>query len=84
VTFTAITKDKILAAFAEPRPLDMQRVYAQEARRALDRIIGYRVSPALSDATGQKIGAGRVQSSAVRLVVDLERTIAAFKSTQHY
>lgn len=84
VTFTAITKDKILAAFAAPRPLDMQRVYAQEARRALDRIIGYRVSPALSDATGQKIGAGRVQSSAVRLVVDLERTIAAFKSTQHY
>lgn len=84
VTFTAITKDKILAAFAAPRPLDMQRVHAQEARRALDRIIGYRVSPALSDATGQRIGAGRVQSPAVRLVVDRERAIAAFKSTQHY
>lgn len=84
VTFTAITKDKILAAFAAPRALDMQRVHAQEARRALDRIIGYRVSPALSDATGQRIGAGRVQSPAVRLVVDLERAIAAFKPTQHY
>ena len=84
VTFTAITKDKILAAFAAPRELDMQRVHAQEARRALDRIIGYRVSPALSDATGQRIGAGRVQSPAVRLVVDLERAIAAFKPTQHY
>lgn len=84
VTFTAITKDKILQAFAAPRQLDMQRVHAQEARRALDRIIGYRVSPALSEATGQKVGAGRVQSPAVRLVVDLERTIAAFKSTQHY
>nr|AGH89377.1 putative DNA topoisomerase I TopA [uncultured bacterium] len=84
VTFGAITKDKILAAFAAPRTLDMQRVHAQEARRALDRIIGYRVSPALSDATGQRIGAGRVQSPAVRLVVDRERAIAAFKSTQHY
>ncbi|WP_231277178.1 toprim domain-containing protein [Pseudomonas aeruginosa] len=77
VTFTAITKEKILAAFAAPRPLDMQRVHAQEARRALDRIIGYRVSPALSDATGQRLGAGRVQSPAVRLVVDRERAIAA-------
>ncbi|EIH1870969.1 TPA: type I DNA topoisomerase [Escherichia coli] len=84
VTFTAITKDKILAAFASPRPLDMQRVYAQEARRALDRMIGYRVSPALSDATGQRLGAGRVQSAGVRLVVERERAIAAFKSTQHY
>ncbi|EBS6671121.1 toprim domain-containing protein, partial [Salmonella enterica subsp. enterica serovar Mbandaka] len=84
VTFTAITKDKILAAFASPRPLDMQRVYAQEARRALDRMIGYRVSPALSDATGQRLGAGRVQSAAVRLVVERERAIGAFKSTQHY
>ena len=84
VTFTAITKDKILAAFAAPRALDMQRVHAQEARRALDRIIGYRVSPALSEATGQKLGAGRVQSPAVRLIVDLERIIGAFKSTQHY
>ncbi|MFZ2316072.1 MAG: type I DNA topoisomerase [Gammaproteobacteria bacterium] len=84
VTFTAITKEKILAAFTAPRPLDMQRVHAQEARRALDRIIGYRVSSALSSATGQRLGAGRVQSPAVRLVVDRERAIAAFKVTQHY
>lgn len=84
VTFTAITREKILAGLAAPRPLDMQRVHAQEARRALDRIIGYRVSPALSDATGQRLGAGRVQSPAVRLVVDRERAIAAFKVTEHY
>lgn len=84
VTFTAITKEKIQAAFASPRPLDMQRVHAQEARRALDRIIGYRVSPALSEVTGQRLGTGRVQSPAVRLVVDRERAITAFVSTQHY
>lgn len=84
VTFTAITKDKVLEALENARPLDMPSVHAQEARRALDRIIGYRVSPALSQATGQSLGAGRVQSPAVRLVVDREREILNFKVTQHY
>lgn len=84
VTFTAITAEQIKAAVAAPRPLDMHRVRAQEARRALDRIVGYRVSPALSDRAGQNLSAGRVQSPAVRLIVDREREIAAFKVTEHY
>ena len=84
VVYTAITKEKVLAALAAPRAIDMQRVHAQEARRALDRMIGYRVSPALSDRAQETLGAGRVQSVAVRLVVDRERAIAAFKKTSHF
>lgn len=84
VVYNSITKEKILAALAAPRAIDMQRVHAQEARRALDRMIGYRVSPALSDHAGEALGAGRVQSPAVRLIVDLERAITAFKSTAHF
>ena len=84
ITFTAITADQVKAAVQSPRPIDMARVHAQEGRRALDRVIGYRVSPALSGRAGQPLSAGRVQSPAVRLVVDREREIAAFKSTEHY
>ncbi|MDD2862822.1 MAG: type IA DNA topoisomerase, partial [Acidiphilium sp.] len=84
ITFTAITKEKVQAAVAAPRPIDMPRVRSQEARRALDRIVGWRVSPALSDRAGQPLSAGRVQSPAVRLVVDREREIAGFKVTEHY
>lgn len=84
ITFTAITPDQVKTAVQSPRQIDMDRVHAQEGRRALDRVIGYRVSPALSDRTGQRLSAGRVQSPAVRLVVDREREIAAFKSTEHY
>ncbi|EGJ6041360.1 TPA: type I DNA topoisomerase [Escherichia coli] len=84
VTFTAITETQIKAAISAPRRIDMNRVRSQEARRALDRIVGYRVSPALSDRAGQPLSAGRVQSPAVRLVVDREREIAAFKVTEHY
>ena len=61
VVYNSITKEKIQAALAAPRAIDMQRVHAQEARRALDRMIGYRVSPALSDHAGEALGAGRVQ-----------------------
>ncbi|MEY0882259.1 type I DNA topoisomerase [Providencia rettgeri] len=84
VTFSAITKAAIEAAIAAPRDIDMALVRAQEARRALDRIVGYRVSPELSNMAGQALSAGRVQSPAVRLVVDRERAIAAFKVTEHY
>jgi len=84
ITFSAITKDKVLAAVAQPRQLDMPLVHAQEARRVLDRMIGYRISPVLSRRNGQTLSAGRVQSPAVRLVVDLERQIKAFVSTEHY
>lgn len=84
ITFTAITKAAVQAAIAAPRAIDMPRVRAQEARRVLDRIVGYRVSPALSDRAGTPLSAGRVQSPAVRLIVDREREIAAFKVTEHY
>lgn len=84
VTFTAITKEKVLEAIASPRTLDMPRVRSQEARRALDRIVGYRVSRAISDHLGENLTAGRVQSPAVRLVVDRERAITTFKPTEHY
>lgn len=84
ITFTAITAEQVKAAVQAPRTIDMHRVKAQEARRALDRIVGYRVSPALSDRAGQPLSAGRVQSPAVRLVVDREREIANFKAVQHY
>lgn len=84
ITFTAITPSAVRAALAAPRPIDQARVRAQEARRVLDRLVGYRVSPALSNRAGQKLTAGRVQSPAVRLVVDREREIRAFMSTEHY
>ena len=84
VVFSAITKKAIESALAAPREIDMAFVKAQEARRVLDRIVGYRVSSALSKRTGQHLSAGRVQSPAVRLVVDRERAIAAFAVTQHF
>ncbi len=84
VTFTEITPKAIRAAVEAPRKLDMALVHAQEGRRALDRIVGYMVSPVLSDALGMTLSAGRVQSIAVRLVVDLERRIKAFKVTNHF
>lgn len=84
ITFTEITETAVRAAVQRPRKLDMALVRAQEARRVLDRLVGYRVSPALSDRAGQKLTAGRVQSPAVRLVVDREREIRAFRQTEHY
>lgn len=84
ITFGEITESAVRAAVQSPRGLDMPLVRAQEARRVLDRLVGYRVSPALSDRAGQKLTAGRVQSPAVRLVVDREREIRAFRQTEHY
>lgn len=84
ITFGEITENAVRTAVQRPRPIDMALVRAQEARRVLDRLVGYRVSPALSDRAGQKLTAGRVQSPAVRLVVDREREIRAFRQTEHY
>lgn len=78
VTFDAITREEIQAAFAHPRPIDMKRVEAQQARRILDRIVGYEVSPLLWKKVAGGLSAGRVQSVATRLVVDREREIDAF------
>ncbi len=84
VTYTEITEAAIRAALSTPRSIDMALVAAQEGRRVLDRFCGYMVSGPLSNASGEKLSAGRVQSPAVRLVVDREKEIKAFSSTTHY
>ena len=78
VTFDEITEPAIRAAFAAPRHLDMALVEAQQARRAVDRIVGYRLSPVLWRTVASGISAGRVQSVALRLIVDREEEIRAF------
>lgn len=77
VVFNAITQADIQRAFAEPHHIDMGKVDAQQARRILDRIVGYQVSPLLWKKVARGLSAGRVQSVAVRLVVDRERAIRA-------
>lgn len=84
VTYTAITKADVEAGIANPRDIDMNLVHAQEARRGLDRLVGWQVSTPLADAINERASAGRVQSPAVRLVVEREREIRAFVSTTHY
>ena len=78
VMFAAITKTEIARAFANPHPINMDRVNAQQARRILDRIVGYQVSPFLWKKVARGLSAGRVQSVAVRIIVDREREIRAF------
>ncbi|NBO51869.1 MAG: type I DNA topoisomerase [bacterium] len=83
VTFSEITKGAILEAFAHPRAINLDLVNAQQARRILDRLVGYRLSPLLSRLVKPKLSAGRVQSVALRLVVERERAIRAF-IPRHY
>ena len=78
VTFQEITGPAILAAIAAPRLVDMPLVAAQESRRAIDRLVGYEIPPMLWRKVESGLSAGRVQSVAVRLVVDRERTILSF------
>ncbi|MEO1511554.1 MAG: DNA topoisomerase, partial [Planctomycetota bacterium] len=78
VVFAAITKAEIARAFGNPHAIDEDRVNAQQARRILDRIVGYQVSPLLWKKVARGLSAGRVQSVAVRLVVEREREIRAF------
>lgn len=78
VVFNEITKKAIEAAFAEPGKLDMKRVEAQQARRFLDRIVGFMLSPLLWEKIARGLSAGRVQSVAVRLIVEREKEIRAF------
>jgi DNA topoisomerase I len=84
VIFNAITKKEIELAFANPHPIDEDRVNAQQARRILDRIVGYQVSPLLWRKVARGLSAGRVQSVAVRLVVDREREIKAFVPEEYW
>jgi DNA topoisomerase-1 len=78
VVFNAITQQAVQKAFANPRPIDEDKVNAQQARRILDRIVGYQASPLLWKKVARGLSAGRVQSVAVRLIVEREREIAAF------
>lgn len=84
VTYSEITEKAVKAALDAPRSIDMALVAAQEGRRVLDRFCGYMVSGPLSNVAGTKLSAGRVQSPAVRLVVEREREIKEFRSTTHY
>ena len=84
VTFTEITRDAILAAFQEPREIDLQLFDAQEARRILDRLVGFRISPILWKRVRPGLSAGRVQSVAVRLIVEREREIRAFNPVEYW
>ena len=84
IVFHEITKPAILAAIQNPRHLDMNLVNAQQARRVLDRLVGFRLSPVLWRKVKPALSAGRVQSVAVRLIVEREREIQAFKSEPYY
>jgi len=84
VTFTEITRDAILDAFQHPRAIDLRLVEAQQARRILDRLVGYRLSPVLWKKVRPGLSAGRVQSVALRLLVDRERDIRAFLPVEYW
>ena len=84
IVFHEITKPAITEAIQHPRHLDMNLVNAQQARRVLDRLVGFKVSPVLWRKVKPALSAGRVQSVAVRLIVDREREIQAFKSEPYY
>ncbi|HEX5578526.1 MAG TPA: type I DNA topoisomerase, partial [Candidatus Limnocylindria bacterium] len=84
VTFSEITKGAIDEAFANPRSINLDLVNAQQARRVIDRLVGYKLSPLVSSKIRRGLSAGRVQSVAVRLVVDREREITAFVPEEYW
>jgi len=84
IVFHEITKNSILKAVENPRDIDYNMVNAQQARRVLDRLVGYELSPVLWRKVKGGLSAGRVQSVAVRLIVERERSIIEFKSVTHY
>ncbi|MEK7680524.1 MAG: DNA topoisomerase, partial [Patescibacteria group bacterium] len=84
IVFHEITKHAIMHAMENPRHLDLKMVDAQQARRVLDRLVGYELSPFLWRKVAKGLSAGRVQSVAVRLVVEREREITAFKPEEYW
>jgi DNA topoisomerase-1 len=84
IEFHEVTKGAIQEALANPRGIDVKRVDAQQARRVLDRLVGYKLSPLLWAKVRPGLSAGRVQSVAVRLVVDREREIEAFQAVEYW
>ncbi|HTM17992.1 MAG TPA: type I DNA topoisomerase [Terracidiphilus sp.] len=84
VTFNEITKKAVQDAFQHARDIDENLVYAQQTRRVLDRLVGYQISPLLWDKVRRGLSAGRVQTVAVRLIVEREREIGAFKPVEYW
>ena len=84
ITFNEITERAVKAAFSKPGKIDLKKVDAQQARRVLDRLVGYSLSPLLWDKIQRGLSAGRVQSVAVRLIVDREREIQAFRPDEYW
>ncbi len=84
VTFNEITKTGITAGMKSPRSIDLNLVNAQQARRILDRLVGYKLSPFLSQKIRRGLSAGRVQSVALRIIVDREEEIRAFKPEEYW
>jgi DNA topoisomerase I len=84
ITFNEITQRAVRAAFERPGRIDLKKVDAQQARRVLDRLVGYSLSPLLWDKIQRGLSAGRVQSVAVRLIVDREREIQAFNPVEYW
>ena len=84
VMFNEITKRAILAAIQHPGEIDMNKVDAQQARRILDRLVGYKISPLLWDKVRRGLSAGRVQSVALRMIVERERERQAFKPQEYW
>ncbi|MEA2176365.1 MAG: topoisomerase, partial [Blastocatellia bacterium] len=84
VMFNEITKRAVQEAFLHPKEIDANLVDAQQARRVLDRLVGYKVSPLLCRTVGGRLSAGRVQSVALRMVVEREREIEAFVKTEYW
>ena len=84
IEFNEISENAVKKALASPRKIDMNLVDAQQARRVLDRIVGYSISPAASSRLNDNLSAGRVQSVALKMVVDREREIAEFKPQEYW
>ncbi len=84
VVFNEITKDAVKAAFKEPRTIDVDLVDAQQARRALDRLVGYSISPILWRKVKKGLSAGRVQSIALKIIIDREQEIREFIPEEYW
>ena len=84
ITFNEITKNAVKASLKEPREIDMNLVDAQQARRVLDRMVGYEISPILWDKVKRGLSAGRVQSAALRLVCDRDEEIESFIPEEYW
>ena len=84
IVFHEITKSAILNSLKNPKTIDIKKVNAQQARRLLDRIVGYKLSPLLSSKIQKGLSGGRVQSSALKIIIDREKEIKAFKAVEYW